>query len=45
MLRAPVPGADAGAAGDPLVAGIHHAAQIFVGDRPAGDGPAGGDQL
>ena len=45
ILRAPVPGADAGAAGDPLVTGIHHAAQIFVGDRSAGDGPAGGDQL
>ena len=39
-----VPGADAGAGGDPLVAGIHGAAQLFVGDRAAGQSPAGGDQ-
>ena len=44
-LRAPVPGADARASGDPLVAGVHDAAQIFVGDRAAGQCPAGCDQL
>ena len=43
-LGAVVPGADAGAGGDPLVAGIHGAAQLFVGDRAAGQSPAGGDQ-
>ena len=44
FLRTPVAGADAGAGGDPLVAGIHGAAQLFVGDRAAGQSPAGGDQ-
>ena len=39
---APVPGADASAGGDPVVAGVHHAAQIVVRDRPARQGPAGG---
>lgn len=45
VLGAPVPGADAGAAGDPCVTGIHHAAQLVIGDRPSGKCPAGGDQL
>ena len=45
VLGAPVPGADARASGDPLVAGVHDAAQIFVGDRAAGQCPAGCDQL
>ena len=45
VLAAPVPGTDAGAGGDPLVAGVHDAAQIFVGDRAAGQCPAGCDQL
>ena len=44
VLAAPVPGTDAGAGGDPLVAGVHHAAQIFVRDSPAGQCPAGGYQ-
>ena len=43
-LGAVVPSADASAGGDPLVAGIHGAAQLFVGDRAAGQSPAGGDQ-
>ena len=43
-LGAVVPCADTGAGGDPLVAGIHSAAQLFVGDRAAGQSPAGGDQ-
>ena len=45
ILRAPVPGADARAAGDPFIAGVHHAAQVLVCDRPARQCPAGGDQL
>ena len=45
VLGTPVPGADAGAAGDPCVTGIHHAAQRVIGDRPSGKCPAGGDQL
>ncbi len=45
MFRAPVPGADAGAGGDPLIAGVHGAAQFFICDRAAGQCPAGGDQL
>ena len=43
-VSAPVPGADSGAGGDPLVAGVHHAAEIFVCDRAAGQCPTGGDQ-
>ena len=42
---APVPGADAGAGGDPRVTGVHGAAELFVRDRPAGQRPAGGYQL
>ena len=42
--RAPVPGADAGAAFDPRIAGVNHLAQLVVGDRAAGQGPAGGGQ-
>ena len=45
FLRTPVAGADAGAGGDPLVAGVHGAAQLFIGDRAAGQSSAGGDQL
>ena len=45
FLCAPVAGADAGAGGDPLVAGVHGAAQLFICDRAAGQGPACGDQL
>ena len=45
VLGTPVPGADPGAAGDPFIAGVHHPAQVLVGDRPAGQCPAGGDQL
>ena len=46
LLRgAPVPRPDAGAADDPFVAGIHGAAQIFIGHGTAGQCPAGGDQL
>ena len=44
LRGAVVAGLDAGAGGDPLVAGIHGAAQLFVGDRAAGQSPAGGDQ-
>ena len=45
FVCAPVPGADACAAGDPFIAGVHHAAQVLVCDRPARQCPAGGDQL
>ena len=45
FLRTPVAGTDAGAGGDPLVAGVHGAAQLFIGDRAAGQSSAGGDQL
>ena len=38
FLRTPVAGADAGAGGDPLVAGVHGAAQLFICDRAAGQG-------
>ena len=40
-LSADMPGVDAGAGGDPLVAGVHHFGQIFVGEDPLGHGRAG----
>ena len=44
-FRAEMPLPDAGARGNPFVAGIHQLAQIFVGHHTAGQRPAGGNQL
>ena len=43
--RAEVPGLDAGAGADPLVAGLHEPAHIVVGDHLGGQAPAGGHDL
>lgn len=44
-FTAEIPLTDPGAAGDPLIAGLHHLREIVVGDQPAGQRTAGGENL